>query len=57
MSKKKPRITNGESPKEWRELPLGRKIYIILIVLAVVLILLKSTQIPIVRDSPVGTYM
>lgn len=53
MGKKKFKEIQSESPKEWRELSMGRKVCIILIVLAVILILLKSTQIPIVRDSPV----
>lgn len=50
----KPAKKREEFPTEWRELSLGRKVFIVVIVLAMVLMLLKSTQIPIVRDVPTG---
>jgi len=57
MGKKKTKLIEEDEPRGWRELPLRRKIFVILIVLAVILILIKSTQIPIVRDIPTGVYV
>ncbi len=53
MGKKKTKLIEEDEPKGWRELPLRRKNFVILIVLAMILMLIKSTQIPIVRDAPV----
>ena len=47
-------MVEEDEPKDWSDLPLRRKNCVILIVLAVILILIKSTQIPIVRDIPTG---
>jgi len=46
-------MVEEDEPKGWRELPLRRKNFVILIVLAMILMLIKSPQIPIVRDAPV----
>ena len=54
MGKKASKKTNDDAPKEWSELTIGQKIFIVVIMLAIILMLLKSTQIPIVRDVPTG---
>jgi len=53
MGKKKTKSSHEKELKEWSELTLRRKILVILIVLAMILMLIKSFQIPMVRDAPV----